>query len=76
MRTLFSTFLVLSLGLFNTEVQSQSSSVTDENINEISQRLENYSIVELVERRDILLKSLDEEDEDSDAGLILGTRSQ
>ena len=54
------TFLALSLSFISIDVMS----ITDEDIAEITKRLEGYSTDELVDRRDFLLAALDIEDTD------------
>ena len=76
MKSAFNIIIISCVVLFNTNIQSQSSQITDDNIAEITERLENFTTVELVERRALLIKSLDEEDDDSDTVGILGSRSQ
>ena len=77
MKSFFSILIFTCIVLLNTDIQSQSVSITDSNISKITERLENLSTVELVERRAVLKKSLNEEDdEDSGAAVILGSRSE
>ena len=76
MKFIYSILILSCIVLFNTDIQSQSASITDSNISKITERLENLSTVELVERRAVLINSLNDEGEDSDAVAMLGSRSE
>ena len=76
MKFLNTLLLLTCIVFFNTNIQSQSLSITDSNITKITERLENLSTVELVERRAVLIKSLNEEEEGSDAAVMLVSRSE
>ena len=54
MKFLNTLLLLTCIVFFNTNIQSQSLSITDSNITKITERLENLSTVELVERRAVL----------------------
>mgnify|MGYP001257350508 CR=1 FL=1 len=75
MKYFYSTLFLLCIVLFNTNIQANSALITDDNISEITERLDNLSTVELVERRNLILKSLEEED-DSNSPIVLGSRPQ
>ena len=75
MKYFYSTLFLSCIVLFNTNIQSNSVLITDDNISEITERLDNLSTVELVERRNLILKSLEEED-DSNSPIVLGSRPQ
>ena len=60
-------FLTILL-TFSFNINSQDFSVTDERISEITERLQNYSNDELLERREFIINQLEEEeDEDGNA---------
>jgi len=62
--------LSISLAFTSLSLHSLEDAVTDEKIAEITQRLEGYSTEKLLERRDVLVKALDEDD-DNEAPIIL-----
>ena len=62
----FLTFLTILL-TFSFNINSQDSIVTDERVSEITERLQNYSNDELLERREFIINQLEEEDEDGSA---------
>ena len=62
--------LSISLAISSVSVFSLEEGITDERIAEISQRLEGYTTEQLLERRDVLIKALDEDDDD-DTPIIL-----
>ena len=68
MRPLFIFFAII-FGISNTNIYA-SDAITDEKISKISKRLEAYSTDQLIERRNYLIKELDE-DEDDDDDVIL-----
>ena len=76
MKFIYSITILSCIVLFSTNIESQSASITDNNISKITERLENLSTVELVERRAVIIKSLNDEDEDSDEVAMLGSRSE
>ena len=65
MKFVFNIIIISCVVLFNTNIHSESGLITDDNIAEITERLENFTTVELIERRALLIKSLDEEGDDS-----------
>ncbi len=69
MRFLFAIFS-FTFGISTTSLQADTDLITDEKISKISQRLQEYSTEQLIERRDFLIKALDEEDEDDDVVVV------
>ena len=63
--------LLLSSGLV-----IANENVSDEKISEISQRLENYSVNALVERRDFLISYKEDDDENDNSGIPAGSASE
>ena len=70
-----STLIIFSFVLASPITHANENAVTNERISEISQRLQTYSTDQLIERRDIIIKALEDEDDDEALVAIGQTRS-